>query len=70
MGPADALSRKDEIETGDDNREITLLKGHVMVQGMDIIFSIVPLPPLSFDSPFTFIVSTMFSRNTFCYMVQ
>ena len=27
MGPADALSRKDEIETCDDNREITLLKG-------------------------------------------
>ena len=26
MGPADALSRKDEIKTGDDNREITLLK--------------------------------------------
>ena len=27
MGPADALSRKDEVETCDDNREITLLKG-------------------------------------------
>ena len=27
MGPADALSRKDDIETGDDNQEITLLKG-------------------------------------------
>ena len=27
MGPTDALSRKDEIETCDDNREITLLKG-------------------------------------------
>ena len=27
MGPTDALSRKDEIETSDDNREITLLKG-------------------------------------------
>ena len=27
MGPADALSQKDDIETGDDNREITLLKG-------------------------------------------
>ena len=26
MGPADALSRKDEIETCDDNWEITLLK--------------------------------------------
>ena len=27
MGPADALARKDDIETSDDNREITLLKG-------------------------------------------
>ena len=27
MGPADALSQKDDIETSDDNREITLLKG-------------------------------------------
>ena len=27
MGPTDALSRKDEIETSDDNWEITLLKG-------------------------------------------
>ena len=27
MGPTDALSRKDEIDTCDDNREITLLKG-------------------------------------------
>ena len=28
MGPADALSRKDEVETSDDNQEITLLKGN------------------------------------------
>ena len=27
MGPADALSQKDEVETSNDNREITLLKG-------------------------------------------
>ena len=27
MGPATALSWKDDIETSDDNREITLLKG-------------------------------------------
>ena len=27
MGPTDALSWKDEIETSDDNRKITLLKG-------------------------------------------
>ena len=27
MGPADTLSRKDEIKTCDDNQEITLLKG-------------------------------------------
>ena len=27
MGPVDALSRKDEINTENDNQEITLLKG-------------------------------------------
>ena len=27
MGPADALSQKDDFETSDDNQEITLLKG-------------------------------------------
>ena len=27
MGPADALSRKYEVDTSDDNQEITLLKG-------------------------------------------
>ena len=27
MGPTNTLSQKDEIDTGDDNREITLLKG-------------------------------------------
>ena len=27
MGPADTLSQKDEVDTGDDNREITLLHG-------------------------------------------
>ena len=27
MGPADTLSRKDEVETSNDNQEITLLKG-------------------------------------------
>ena len=27
MGPADTLSRKDEVDTDDDNQEITLIKG-------------------------------------------
>ena len=27
MGPADALSRKDKVDTDDNNWEITLLKG-------------------------------------------
>ena len=38
MGPADALSQKDEIETGNDNQEITLLKGkdqYFHVQAID-----------------------------------
>ena len=39
MGPADALSRKDEVETSDDNQEITLLKGkdqYFHIQAIDI----------------------------------
>ena len=39
MGPADALSRKDNIETDDDNREITMLKGkdqYFHIQAIDI----------------------------------
>ena len=32
-------------------------------------FSIVSLPPLSFDSPFTFTISIMFLNNTFHYTV-
>ena len=39
MGPADALSRKDDIKTSDDNREITLLKGkdqYFHIQAIDV----------------------------------
>ena len=39
MGPANALSRKDEIETSDNNWEITLLKGkdqYFHVRAIDI----------------------------------
>ena len=43
--------------------------GNVTVRGSDIIFSIVSLPPLSFDSPFTFTISIMFLNNTFHYTV-
>ena len=40
MGPTDALSRKDEVETSDDNREITLLRGkdqyfHIHIHAID-----------------------------------
>ena len=43
--------------------------GNVMVWGCDILFSIICLPPLLFDSPFTFTVSIMFFTNTFHYTV-
>ena len=39
MGPADALSRKDDIETSNDNREITPLKGkdqYFHIQSIDV----------------------------------
>ena len=42
MGHADSLSRKDDIETGDDNREITLLKGkdqYFHIQAIDVVLA-------------------------------
>ena len=39
MGPADALSLKDEVKTSGDNREITLLKGkdqYFHIQAIDV----------------------------------
>ena len=44
--------------------------GNVTIQGSDLLFSIICLPPLLFDSPFTFTVSIMFSANTFRYTIQ
>ena len=41
----------------------------VTVWGSDILFSIIYLPPLSSDSPFTFTVSIMFFIDTFRYTV-
>ena len=41
----------------------------VMIRGSGILFSIVSLPPLSFDSPFMFTVSIMFLSVTFWYTV-
>ena len=41
----------------------------VMVQGSDILFSILCLPPFSPGSPFMFTVSIEFSTDTFCYTV-
>ena len=43
--------------------------GIVMVQGQDLLFSVIHLLPLSSDSPLTFTVSVMFSTNTFHYIV-
>ena len=43
--------------------------GNVMVQGSDILFSILCLPPLSPGSPFMFTISIEFSTDTFRYTV-
>ena len=43
--------------------------GIVMVQGRGLIFSIVHLPPLTTDSPFTFTVLIVFFTDTFQYVV-
>ena len=44
--------------------------GNVTVQGSDILFSIICLPPLSSDSPLTFTISVMFLTDTFRYTVR
>ena len=43
--------------------------GNVMVEGSDILFSIICLPLLSSDLLFTFTISIMFFTNPFHYMV-
>ena len=43
--------------------------GTVMVRGHGLIFSIVHLPPLTVDSPFTFTVLIIFFADTFRYIV-
>ena len=40
-----------------------------MVWGQDLLFSIIHLSLLSFDSLLTFTISVMFFTNTFCYIV-
>ena len=43
--------------------------GIVMVRGHRLIFSVVHLPPLTIDSPFTFTVLIVFFADTFQYVV-
>ena len=43
--------------------------GIVTVRGHGLIFSIVHLPPLTTDSPFTFTVLIVFFADTFQYVV-
>ena len=43
--------------------------GIVMVQGHRLIFSVVHLPPLTTDSPFTFTILIVFFADTFRYVV-
>ena len=42
---------------------------YVTVRGRSLIFSIVHLPPLTDDSPFTFTVLVIFFADTFRYIV-
>ena len=47
--------------------EITALV--VTVWGRGLIFSVVHLPPLTIDSPFTFTILVIFFADTFHYIV-
>ena len=44
-------------------------RGIVTVRGHGLIFSVVHLPPLTIDSPFTFTVLVIFFTDTFQYIV-
>ena len=70
--PARGLSLTREIQRGRNFvLEVQIFEGGiVMVQGPNIIFSIVHFSPLSSDSPFTFTVSILFSTDDYQYMVQ
>ena len=61
-----------EIQRGCDFvPEVQIFEGGiVMVQGPNLIFSIIHFSPLSSDSPFTFTVSILFSTDNYQYMVQ
>ena len=61
-----------EIQTGFDLVPVVQVfkGGNVVVQGMDLLFSIIYLPGLTSDSPLTFMATVVFSTNTFHYMVQ
>ena len=43
--------------------------GNVMICGQDLLFSIICLPLLSIDSPFTFMLSIMFFMSNYQYMI-
>ena len=43
--------------------------GIVMVWGHGLVFSIIHLPPLMVDSPFTFTILVIFLTDIFCYIV-
>ena len=43
--------------------------GIVTVRGRGLIFSVVHLPPLTDDSPFTFTILVIFFADTFRYIV-
>ena len=69
--PARASSSTTEILRGFDVVPVVQIfeGGIVTVQGHGLVFSIVHLPPLTIDSPFTFTVLIIFLTNTFQYIV-
>ena len=47
----------------------TTMTGGVTVRGRGLIFSVVHLPPITSDSPFTFTVLIVFFADAFQYVV-
>ena len=69
--PAWVLSSMRETQRGFDVVPVVQIfeGGIVMVQDHGLIFSVIHLPPLTTDSPFTFTVLIVFFTDTFQYVV-
>ena len=54
MGPADALSHKDEVDTSNDNQDVVLLPPTLFIKAIDVALA----DKITFFSPSDLLIST------------